>query len=102
MDTVIKHQEGKQGEGRHHVSSQTQAGSSGMPECRHFCMPDLGIYGGAGVWGHPRPRLHICYPLSSDYAMRHIGQLFRSNYMFLFQLPWLPEKLLSMSDFQVR
>lgn len=45
---------------------------------------------------------HICYPLSSDYAMRHIGQLFRSNYMFLFQLPWLPEKLLSMSDFQVR
>nr|XP_008248912.1 epoxide hydrolase 3 [Oryctolagus cuniculus] len=36
-----------------------------------------------------------------DYSMRHIGQFFRSNYVFLFQLPWLPEKLLSMSDFQI-
>ncbi|XP_008056577.1 epoxide hydrolase 3 [Carlito syrichta] len=36
-----------------------------------------------------------------DYSLRHIGQFFRSNYMFLFQLPWLPEKLLSMSDFQI-
>ncbi|XP_058419550.1 epoxide hydrolase 3 [Diceros bicornis minor] len=36
-----------------------------------------------------------------DYSMHHIGQFFRSNYMFLFQLPWLPEKLLSMSDFQI-
>ncbi|KAF6306145.1 epoxide hydrolase 3 [Rhinolophus ferrumequinum] len=36
-----------------------------------------------------------------DYAIRHIGQFFRSNYVFLFQLPWLPEKLLSMSDFQI-
>ncbi|XP_037674563.1 epoxide hydrolase 3 [Choloepus didactylus] len=36
-----------------------------------------------------------------DYSLRHISQLFRSNYMFLFQLPWLPEKLLSMSDFQI-
>lgn len=36
-----------------------------------------------------------------DYSIRHIGQFFRSNYMFLFQLPWLPEKLLSMSDFQI-
>ncbi|KAM8763741.1 epoxide hydrolase 3 isoform 2-T2 [Rhynchonycteris naso] len=35
-----------------------------------------------------------------DYSLRHIGQFFRSNYVFLFQLPWLPEKLLSMSDFQ--
>lgn len=34
--------------------------------------------------------------------MRHIGQFFRSNYAFAFQLPWLPEKLLSMSDFQVK
>ncbi|XP_055398351.1 epoxide hydrolase 3 isoform X4 [Bubalus kerabau] len=36
-----------------------------------------------------------------DYSLHHIGQFFRSNYMFLFQLPWLPEKLLSMSDFQI-
>ncbi|XP_066127445.1 epoxide hydrolase 3 isoform X2 [Saccopteryx bilineata] len=35
-----------------------------------------------------------------DYSLRHVGQFFRSNYVFLFQLPWLPEKLLSMSDFQ--
>ncbi|KAM5238786.1 epoxide hydrolase 3 isoform 1-T1 [Ctenodactylus gundi] len=36
-----------------------------------------------------------------DYSIHHIGQFFRSGYMFLFQLPWLPEKLLSMSDFQI-
>lgn len=36
-----------------------------------------------------------------EYSLRHIGQFFRSNYVFLFQLPWLPEKLLSMSDFQI-
>ncbi|XP_023085646.1 epoxide hydrolase 3 isoform X2 [Piliocolobus tephrosceles] len=37
-----------------------------------------------------------------DYSLHHISQFFRSHYMFLFQLPWLPEKLLSMSDFQVQ
>ncbi|KAM4887456.1 epoxide hydrolase 3 [Thomomys bottae] len=36
-----------------------------------------------------------------EYSLRHVGQLFKSKYMFLFQLPWLPEKLLSMSDFQI-
>ncbi|XP_006876878.1 PREDICTED: epoxide hydrolase 3 [Chrysochloris asiatica] len=36
-----------------------------------------------------------------DYSLRHISQFFRSHYVFLFQLPWLPEKLLSMSDFQI-
>ncbi|XP_031205964.1 epoxide hydrolase 3 isoform X1 [Mastomys coucha] len=36
-----------------------------------------------------------------EYSIHHIGQLFRSNYIFLFQLPWLPEKLLSLSDFQI-
>ncbi|XP_055975539.1 epoxide hydrolase 3 isoform X1 [Sorex fumeus] len=40
-------------------------------------------------------------PVYQDYSMRHWSQFFRSNYMFLFQLPWLPEKLLSMSDFQI-
>ncbi|KAM5309730.1 epoxide hydrolase 3 isoform 2-T2 [Glossophaga mutica] len=39
--------------------------------------------------------------LGLAYSMHHISQLFRSNYLFLFQLPWLPEKLLSMSDFQI-
>ncbi|XP_033615595.1 epoxide hydrolase 3 isoform X2 [Fukomys damarensis] len=39
--------------------------------------------------------------LGLDYSIRHISQFFRSNYMFLFQLPRLPEKLLSMSDFQI-
>lgn len=50
----------------------------------------------------PRPRPHVCILLPLAYSMRHISQLFRSNYFFLFQLPWLPEKLLSMSDFQVK
>ncbi|XP_004872579.1 epoxide hydrolase 3 isoform X2 [Heterocephalus glaber] len=36
-----------------------------------------------------------------DYSIHHISQFFRSNYVFLFQLPRLPEKLLSMSDFQI-
>ncbi|XP_028905611.1 epoxide hydrolase 3 [Ornithorhynchus anatinus] len=36
-----------------------------------------------------------------DYALHHWSQLFHSSYMFLFQLPWLPEKLLSISDFQI-
>ncbi|XP_013360580.1 PREDICTED: epoxide hydrolase 3 isoform X2 [Chinchilla lanigera] len=36
-----------------------------------------------------------------DYSIRHIGQFFRVNYMLLFQLPSLPERLLSTSDFQI-
>nr|XP_054509952.1 epoxide hydrolase 3-like [Agelaius phoeniceus] len=32
---------------------------------------------------------------------RHPSQLLRSCYMFLFQLPWLPELLLSLADFQL-
>uniref|UniRef100_A0A8C0FX61 AB hydrolase-1 domain-containing protein n=1 Tax=Bubo bubo TaxID=30461 RepID=A0A8C0FX61_BUBBB len=31
----------------------------------------------------------------------HPSQLLRSSYMFLFQLPWLPELLLSLADFEV-
>lgn len=38
------------------VPSQTQAGSSGIPEA---CVPDLGVCRGAGVWGHPRGRPYI-------------------------------------------
>uniref|UniRef100_A0A8C7A0C5 AB hydrolase-1 domain-containing protein n=1 Tax=Nothoprocta perdicaria TaxID=30464 RepID=A0A8C7A0C5_NOTPE len=37
-----------------------------------------------------------------DFAARHPSQLLRSSYVFLFQLPWLPELLLSMGDFEVR
>ena len=54
------------------------------------------------MWGHPGPGLTSDFALPPDYSIRHIGQFFRSNYIFLFQLPWLPEKLLSMSDFQVQ
>ncbi|XP_072457268.1 epoxide hydrolase 3 [Notamacropus eugenii] len=36
-----------------------------------------------------------------EYALHHPSQLFRSSYVFLFQLSWLPEKLLSASDFQI-
>lgn len=80
------------------MSSQAQADSSGIPECWHICVHDLGM----GMWVHPRARPHACLPFPPDYSLRHMGQFFRSNYMFLFQLPWLPEKLLSMSDFQVQ
>ncbi|XP_074666833.1 epoxide hydrolase 3 isoform X1 [Strix aluco] len=31
----------------------------------------------------------------------HPSQLLRSSYMFLFQLPWLPELLLSLADFEL-
>lgn len=75
------------------MSSQTQAGRTGMPGCWHICVPNLGV---------TRPRPHVCCPLSPEYTVRHIAQFFRSNYVFLFQLPWLPERLLSMSDFQVQ
>ncbi|XP_053858298.1 epoxide hydrolase 3 [Vidua macroura] len=35
------------------------------------------------------------------FMTRHPSQLLRSCYMFLFQLPWLPELLLSLADFQL-
>uniref|UniRef100_A0A8C3UKT8 AB hydrolase-1 domain-containing protein n=1 Tax=Catharus ustulatus TaxID=91951 RepID=A0A8C3UKT8_CATUS len=35
------------------------------------------------------------------FTARHPSQLLRSCYIFLFQLPWLPELLLSLGDFQV-
>ncbi|CAN8173875.1 unnamed protein product, partial [Coccothraustes coccothraustes] len=36
-----------------------------------------------------------------SFAARHPSQLLRSCYLFLFQLPWLPELLLSLADFQL-
>lgn len=57
---------------------------------------------GCGATLGPGLGLTSAFPLPPDYSIHHIGQFFRSNYIFLFQLPWLPEKLLSMSDFQVQ
>ncbi|NXD88832.1 EPHX3 hydrolase, partial [Halcyon senegalensis] len=37
----------------------------------------------------------------ADFTASHPSQLLRSSYIFLFQLPWLPELLLSLADFQV-
>ncbi|XP_066064789.1 epoxide hydrolase 3-like [Chamaea fasciata] len=37
----------------------------------------------------------------ADFTARHPSQLLRSCYMFLFQLPWLPELLLSLGDFEL-
>ncbi|KAM6394798.1 epoxide hydrolase 3 [Rhynochetos jubatus] len=37
----------------------------------------------------------------AGFAMAHPSQLLRSSYVFLFQLPWLPELLLSLADFQL-
>ncbi|XP_014117549.1 PREDICTED: epoxide hydrolase 3, partial [Pseudopodoces humilis] len=37
----------------------------------------------------------------ADFMLRHPSQLLRSCYIFLFQLPWLPELLLSLDDFQM-
>ncbi|XP_051630271.1 epoxide hydrolase 3 [Manacus candei] len=46
---------------------------------------------------HPCPR--PC-PLP-DFTAQHPSQLLRSSYIFLFQLPWLPELLLALADFQL-
>lgn len=35
------------------------------------------------------------------FAICHPSQLIRSSYIFLFQLPWLPELLLSLADFEL-
>ncbi|KAK2510494.1 hypothetical protein Q9233_017685, partial [Columba guinea] len=36
----------------------------------------------------------------ADFTACHPSQLLRSSYVFLFQLPWLPELLLALADFQ--
>lgn len=80
------------------MSSRAQADSDDVPECWSIRVP-IGV---PGCGATPGPGLTSAFPLPPDYSIRHIGQFFRSNYIFLFQLPWLPEKLLSMSDFQVQ
>ncbi|XP_068778953.1 epoxide hydrolase 3-like isoform X2 [Struthio camelus] len=37
----------------------------------------------------------------TDFTACHPTQLLRSSYIFLFQLPWLPELLLSLDDFEL-
>ncbi|NXK01421.1 EPHX4 hydrolase, partial [Corythaixoides concolor] len=37
----------------------------------------------------------------AGFTARHPSQLLRSSYIFLFQLPWLPELLLSLADFEL-
>ncbi|NWR67556.1 EPHX3 hydrolase, partial [Bucorvus abyssinicus] len=37
----------------------------------------------------------------AGFAACHPAQLLRSSYVFLFQLPWLPEFLLSLADFEL-
>ncbi|XP_069459984.1 epoxide hydrolase 3-like isoform X2 [Ambystoma mexicanum] len=36
-----------------------------------------------------------------DYALQHFSQLMRSSYIFMFQLPKLPELIVSLADFQM-
>ncbi|PKK16655.1 hypothetical protein A306_00000477, partial [Columba livia] len=40
-------------------------------------------------------------PPGADFTACHPSQLLRSSYVFLFQLPWLPELLLALADFQL-
>ncbi|XP_014815577.1 PREDICTED: epoxide hydrolase 3, partial [Calidris pugnax] len=39
--------------------------------------------------------------IMADFTSCHPSQLLRSSYIFLFQLPWLPELLLSLADFEL-
>ncbi|NXS54096.1 EPHX3 hydrolase, partial [Brachypteracias leptosomus] len=39
--------------------------------------------------------------IMADFMAHHPSQLLRSSYIFLFQLPWLPELLLSLADFEL-
>ncbi|XP_069459983.1 epoxide hydrolase 3-like isoform X1 [Ambystoma mexicanum] len=40
-------------------------------------------------------------PAFKDYALQHFSQLMRSSYIFMFQLPKLPELIVSLADFQM-
>ncbi|NWS77837.1 EPHX3 hydrolase, partial [Crotophaga sulcirostris] len=39
--------------------------------------------------------------IGGGFSLCHLSQLLRSSYVFLFQLPWLPELLLSLADFEL-
>ena len=66
-------------------------------------------WGGAIAWNftyaHPEMVerlivLNIPHPAKFAEGIRTPQQLMRSSYMFLFQLPWLPELLIQSSDYQ--
>lgn len=66
-------------------------------------------WGGAIAWcftdAHPKMvekliALNIPHPAKFGQGLRTPQQLFRSSYMFLFQLPWLPEALIQSADYQ--
>ncbi len=66
-------------------------------------------WGGAIAWSfayaHPEMVerlivLNIPHPAKFAQGLRTPQQLLRSSYMFLFQLPWLPELLVQSSDYQ--
>lgn len=66
-------------------------------------------WGGAIAWqfayAHPQMVerliiLNLPHPAKFAEGLRTPQQLLRSSYMFLFQLPWLPELLIQSSDYQ--
>lgn len=66
-------------------------------------------WGGAIAWNfayaHPEMVerlivLNLPHPAKFAEGLRTPQQLMRSSYMFLFQLPWLPELLIQSSDYQ--
>ncbi|MBC1219362.1 alpha/beta hydrolase [Nostoc sp. UCD121] len=66
-------------------------------------------WGGAIAWNfaytHPEMLeqliiLNLPHPAKFAQGLRTPQQLLRSNYIFLFQLPWIPELLLQSSDYQ--
>ncbi|MDM9380604.1 alpha/beta hydrolase [Chlorogloeopsis sp. ULAP01] len=66
-------------------------------------------WGGAIAWcfayAHPEMVeklivLNIPHPAKFSEGMRNPQQLLKSSYMFLFQLPWLPELLIQSADYQ--
>lgn len=66
-------------------------------------------WGGAIAWNfayaHPEMLerliiLNIPHPAKFAAGLRTPQQLLRSSYMFLFQLPWLPELLIQAADYQ--
>ncbi|WP_180963263.1 alpha/beta fold hydrolase, partial [Fischerella thermalis] len=67
-------------------------------------------WGGAIAWcfayAHPEMVerliiLNIPHPAKFSEGLRTPGQLLKSSYMFLFQLPWLPELLMQSLDYQL-
>ncbi|XP_030826314.1 LOW QUALITY PROTEIN: epoxide hydrolase 3-like, partial [Camarhynchus parvulus] len=83
----------------------------GTPAGRPRCVLVGHDWGGVLAWevasSHPRlvEKLVVMDAphrgVMAAFTARHPSQLLRSCYVFLFQLPWLPELLLSLADFQL-